>query len=159
MQYFFDTEFLEDGTTIMPISLGMVRQDGVELYFEFDFDEQKVQQHPWISKNVLPHLTWSRDQRLSRAQAAKTLLDFVGDDQRPEFWAYFADYDWVLLCQIFGTMMDLPSQFPKFCLDVQQLWHCLGQPNGVKPEDPHNLHNALADAKWTMEFFRRLTPE
>lgn len=40
---------------------------------------------------------------------------------QPEFWAYFGDYDWVLLCSLFGTMMDLPEGFPMYCCDVKQL--------------------------------------
>ncbi len=37
-----------------------------------------------------------------------------------EFYAYYADYDWVLFCSLFGTMMDLPKGFPMFCIDLKQ---------------------------------------
>jgi len=30
----------------------------------------------------------------------------------PKFCAYYADYDWVAFCWLFGKMMDLPSGFP-----------------------------------------------
>lgn len=39
---------------------------------------------------------------------------------QPEFYAYFADYDWVLFCTLFGTMMDLPKGFPQYCRDLKQ---------------------------------------
>lgn len=38
----------------------------------------------------------------------------------PEFYAYYADYDWVLFCSLFGTMMDLPKGFPMYCKDLKQ---------------------------------------
>ncbi len=37
-----------------------------------------------------------------------------------EFNAYFADYDWVVFCSLFGTMMDLPKGFPMYCRDLKQ---------------------------------------
>lgn len=37
-----------------------------------------------------------------------------------KFKAYFADYDWVMFCTIFGTMMDLPDGFPMYCFDLKQ---------------------------------------
>jgi len=38
----------------------------------------------------------------------------------PEFYAYYADYDWVLFCSIFGRMIDLPKGFPMYCRDLKQ---------------------------------------
>lgn len=37
-----------------------------------------------------------------------------------QFKAYYADYDWVLFCTIFGTMMDLPDGFPMYAIDIKQ---------------------------------------
>lgn len=70
--------------------------------------------------------------------------NFAGE--KPEFWAYFADYDWVVLCQLFGRMVDLPGQWPMFCMDVQQL---IVQ-TGIKKIPGHYgaPHNALDDAIW-----------
>lgn len=39
---------------------------------------------------------------------------------RPEFYGYYSDYDWVVFCQLFGTMMDLPKGFPMYCKDLKQ---------------------------------------
>lgn len=41
---------------------------------------------------------------------------------QPEFYAYYADYDWVVFCSLFGTMMDLPKGFPMYCKDLKQLF-------------------------------------
>lgn len=39
----------------------------------------------------------------------------------PEFYGYYADYDWVLFCSLFGRMIDLPSGFPMYMRDLKQL--------------------------------------
>ena len=78
-------------------------------------------------------------------------------DDSPEFWAYYADYDWVVFCQLFGTMMDLPKGFPMYCRDIKQECDRLGNP--ALPEQGKGEHNALADARWNKlawEFLRDL---
>lgn len=93
----------------------------------------------------------------------------------PEFYAYYADYDWVVFCSLFGTMMDLPKAFPMYCRDLKQMiddicmsdkrWE--GTCNGfekrlalIKSWEDYpkqtNEHNALADAKWNFELFKFL---
>jgi len=39
----------------------------------------------------------------------------------PEFYGYYADYDWVLFCSLFGKMIDLPAGFPMYCIDLKQM--------------------------------------
>ncbi len=46
--------------------------------------------------------------------------DKYGNAQ-PEFYGYYADYDWVLFCSLFGRMIDLPKGFPMYCKDLKQL--------------------------------------
>lgn len=95
----------------------------------------------------------------------KHLLNWINlsidkaDDPSPEFWAYFADYDWVVFCWIFGTMMELPDHFPKYCLDLKQKMHTLNVGGAWKREvcpDPIDEHFALADAKWNMKLDEEL---
>jgi len=38
-----------------------------------------------------------------------------------EFYAYYADYDWVVFCWLFGKMINLPEGFPKYCIDLKQI--------------------------------------
>lgn len=91
---------------------------------------------------------------------------------QPEFYAYFADYDWVLLCSLFGSMMDLPPGFPMYCKDLKQYKDQAADNvvylTGEKPtkEDKlhvvesqknyplnNNNHNALSDAKWNYKLY------
>lgn len=142
MKIWFDTEFFENGRIIDLISIGLVREDGATYYAETEISRQLADRTDWLRHNVLPHLTGK--QRI-RAYIAKEIVAFAGE--RPEFWAYYADYDWVVLCQLFGTMMDLPKEWPMFCLDVKQLCHFKGNPE--LPKQTSTEHHALADAEWT----------
>lgn len=75
------------------------------------------------------------------------------------FYAYYADYDWVAFCWLFGKMIELPKGFPKYCNDLKQIFD--EKQNYLKGEaqyidlklhthcpQPENEHNALADARW-----------
>ena len=178
MKYFFDTEFIEDGKTIDLLSIGIVAEDGRELYAEVDqsdVDHEKADE--WVKTNVIAHLWhkqkdktefngWTRDGGIGgllyRRDLAPTIRRFCNPEQydKPEFWAYYADYDWVVLCQLFGRMIDLPKGWPMYCRDVKQLCDSLG--NRKLPEQTSKEHHALADARWTKqayEFLLNLTGE
>jgi hypothetical protein len=156
MKFWFDTEFYENGETINLISIGIVAEDGRQYYAEAPFAEDNASATEWLKGNVRPHLiggaavkTWS--------QLQDEVVEFVGE--KPEFWAYYAAYDWVALCQLFGTMMQLPHGWPMYCRDLKQWCDMLGNPK--LPEQTSTEHHALADAKWTREaweFLARVTP-
>lgn len=143
MKFWFDTEFIEDGHTIDLISIGVVSEDGREYYAESGECALGLAS-PWVRENVIPHLTmeWK-----SRSEIKQDLLVFFGES--PEIWAYFASYDWIALCQLFGTMMQLPDGWPMFPMDLQMLRALVGMPDLI----PHTgtAHNALDDARWTRD--------
>lgn len=148
MKFWFDTEFIEDGKTIDLISIGVVAEDGREFYAESN-ECDLSRASDWVKANVIPHLVHSYDGRIhmSRTAIGEKLIEFMG--AKPEIWAYYADYDWVALCQLYGTMMDLPKGWPMYCRDVKQLCDSLGNPR--LPKQSTTEHNALADARWTKE--------
>jgi hypothetical protein len=161
-RYWLDTEFIEDGKTIDLLSIGIVCEDGREFYAQvIDVDHDRAS--PWVKENVLPHFEQCRygkkDHHLNgrcydecpwddREFIANRIRAFCAPEAhgKPEFWAYYADYDWVVLCQLFGTMMDLPKGWPMYCRDIKQLCDDLGNPQ--LPEQGKGEHNALADARW-----------
>lgn len=89
---------------------------------------------------------------------------------RPEFYAYYASYDWVVFCWLFGRMVLLPKGFPMYCRDLKQMlddwvtgldddWvggagHLTfdAKLEAVKElsdwPTQENEHNALDDARW-----------
>lgn len=169
MKIFFDTEFMEDGRTIELLSIGLVREDGATFYAE-NWEAQLSHANPWVVEHVFPHLQveyegpipspygWLRIQPfvvdspiMLREAIAARIVEFVGP--APEFWGYYADYDWVVLCQLFGTMMDLPAGWPKHCRDIKQLADMLG---GFLPAQKTPEHHALNDAQWTADSYEYL---
>jgi hypothetical protein len=152
MRIWVDTEFIEDGKTIELLSIGAVREDGAQFYAEIAETDRSLA-NPWVLEHVFPGLTGPI---LSRAAVASILKKFAGPS--PEFWAYFCSYDWVALCQLYGTMMDLPNGWPMYCRDLKQL---VTEQYGNR--DLHVLvpqvdeHNALADARWTRDAHLALT--
>lgn len=106
-------------------------------------------------------------------------FEYVDDNYVPnkaEFYGYYADYDWVLFCSLFGRMEDLPDGFQKYCVDLQQMIvakalefktsvdRFKSEPMSVEhildifkkfAEYPrnNNEHNALHDAKWNKNLY------
>lgn len=151
MDYFIDTEFLEDGSTIDLISIAVVASDGREFYYtSSEFDRDRVYADAWLTTNVTPHLPHESEWR-TRKEIKEALLYFV--DQKPTFWAWYADYDWVALCQLFGRMIDLPEHFPKMCMDLKQLQKHLDMSRNDLPSQDGNVHDALADARWNKQVY------
>jgi len=143
VRIYFDTEFIEDGWTIDLLSIGLVREDGATYYAE-PAETDRSRASEWVQENVLPHLTGPSK---PRADIARELVEFAGPS--PEFWAWYADYDWVALCQLFGTMMDLPGGWPMYCRDFKQVVdeQGLGElPPQTSQDGPE--HHALSDARW-----------
>jgi 3'-5' exoribonuclease-like protein len=168
MRYFYDCEFIENGSTIDLISIGVVAEDGREYYaISTEFKPKKA--NDWVKRNVLVHLpprnpnpayesprichearAWKK-----RAQIKADLLEFC-DPRRDgpiAFWGYYSSYDHVALCQIFGTMMDLPKGWPMLTYDLRQLLDWLGHQSVTQPDDAP--HHALTDARWIAETFKR----
>lgn len=94
---------------------------------------------------------------------------------QPEFYAYYADYDWVLLCSLFGSMMQLPAGFPMYCKDLKQYKDqtveniMYTEPKLFTTEAKlillesqkeypinNNNHNALSDALWNQKLYNFL---
>lgn len=73
---FYDTEFLEDGAGIWPISLGFVAESGREYYaVSADMPLGRIMAHGWLPRYVVPQLPLARkNARLLAAHNAYTVL-------------------------------------------------------------------------------------
>jgi hypothetical protein len=157
VKYFIDTEFIESGPhkPIDLISIGIVREDRQSLYcVSAEFRDEDASD--WVKENVLPHILGVP--RYSLQSIKEEIVKFVGKDI-PEFWGYYADYDWVVFAQIFGAMVNLPKGWPMYCNDLKQRAVELSNPK--LPEQESTEHNALEDAQWNLaswEFLERQIP-
>lgn len=150
MRYWLDTEFIEDGKTIDLLSIGIVAEDGREFYAE-NQDCDRTRADDWVKANVLPHLDMTDGPVVMGKVDLAAEMRLFCDPQRygkPEFWGYYADYDWVVVCQLFGRMIDLPKGWPMYCRDIKQ-W-CDDLDNPKLPEQDKGEHHALADARWNL---------
>lgn len=154
----FDTEFDEDGRTIELISIGLVSDEGHEYYAvsrEFD----PLHCNEWVQQHVLTKLPPAGDKLWKpRSQIRDEVFALIQSGRTaPKFWAYYADYDWVVFCQLWGRMVDLPPEFPRHCLDLKQRLDGLGERLTDLPAQPEAAaHHALADARWVEEVMREL---
>lgn len=178
MKLFYDCEFLEDGHTVELISIGMVAEDGRELYAVNEGIEQdplysRICKHQWLMENVVPHLPLSTGSTgtqkghgrlttsssycgffnldmasnivMPRRMIRNAVRNFIQATPDPELWAWYAAYDHVALCQLWGPMAHLPKGVPMFTCDLKQEAMRLGNPE--MPKQAEGEHNALADAR------------
>lgn len=157
MRFFIDTEFMEEPGFLELLSIGIVAENGQTLYAVNESADYS-RANKFVRQLVLPHLDvatygWNLQNIGPRA------LRFINgqwDGNHPEFWGYFADYDWVLFCWLQGTMMDLPKGWPMYCRDLRQEMDHYGISRNELPPDSANEHNALADARWTKAAWDRV---
>lgn len=174
-RFFYDCEFLEDGKTIELISIGIVSSDDREYYaVNLDLPVKRIRKHRWLMDNVVPTLPkpsgdwnnhmprkWLFDYNSPlvkhKERIAAEVVEFIRPQKgkNTELWAYYGAYDHVVLCQLFGTMMNLPDGMPMFTHDLMQAWETAGRP--PKPEQGEGQHNALEDARWNAKLFASLT--
>lgn len=175
MDVFYDFEFLEDGTRIEPISIGMVSSDGRSYYAVNAllaarsprgwWFRRRVRKHKWLMDNVVPNLPRPHGDWVLHMpnrwlfnyldpavkpieRIAWEVKDFIrdsGDDV--QLWANYAGYDHVCLAQLWGRMIDLPEGVPMYTNDIQQEASRLGVTWDELPKQESGEHNALADAR------------
>lgn len=132
-----------------------MREDGESFYAESS-DYARERATPWLIENVIPFLHSEPKAWTPKSVIAKDIVAFVGAS--PEFWAYYADYDWVCLCQLYGCMIDLPDGWPMYCRDLKQLCDSLGNQSLDVVENARE-HHALADADWCKRAWEYLEGE
>ena len=160
---------LSGANAVQLISIGAVREDGEEFYAENSlFDWSVVPDDHWLQGNVRPYLfphksTPSKTRICPPDQIAWEFrrfanAEFINPSDKPEFWVWYGDYDWVVLCGLYGRMVDLPREFPMYARDIKQLHDDLHDRGYDVPRvpKPEHAHNALADARWNKQMYERL---
>lgn len=180
----YDTEFLEGKGSIDLISIGLVREDGAEYYaVNSDANWPKIATQRWLCESVVPHLplmtkgvrkatpgentnvasSWKFDIDLSSTLVkpawviANEVREFILDvPDEPQLWADYAAYDHVVLCWLWGSMMQLPAGIPMWTHDLRQEIERAGNPS-IPPLGNLTAHNALDDARevrWRLMWLR-----
>jgi hypothetical protein len=171
---FYDWEFVDTGDRLIGLSLGIVREDGATYYAETPdahhlFESLPTELTSWLHGHVVPHLHRG-DMIKPRGQIAEEVGAFAGPS--PRWYGYVDHYDWVLLSQLYGTLVDRPRHWPYGSIDLATLAELVG----IDPEEdmlseerltapplsitvafdlwsgpplPAGAHHALAGAIWT----------
>lgn len=193
IKYFIDTEFSEGFHKPMfgkkrhfidLISIGIYCEDG-RSYYAISNEFNPKDADLWVKENVISKLpskhfngSNAHEARLwkSNKQIADEIIQFISYSfEIPEFYAYYADYDWVLFCSLFGRMPDLPNGFPMYCIDLKQTLdekqitysqkfnnktYLTPHQGDIKLSDGYpsqnDEHNSLSDAKWNYKLYKFL---
>lgn len=169
---YFDFEFIDDGKSIIPISLGMCThtpEDSPgpagstiphELYLEYQFDP--AQASDWVRDHVFPNLEQpvgfigTGHKRHIVAQEVERWVASVCGESKPKFWGYYPSYDWVCLMQHWGTLMQKPKGWPSRPMCLKQYADTVLFDHSNFPAKPEDEHHALADAKWNRDLHMAL---
>jgi hypothetical protein len=171
VKIFHDWEFLEDGQRIYPISVGMVADDGRELYLvNGEMPASLIADHPFLMEHVVPHLP-TRDDYVAGQMVGRSVdsshpdvmplhyirtkvLEFIVATPDPELWAWYSAFDHVCLAWQFGPMVAMPPVIPWFTNDIRTLALLAGPASMIdRPKHTGREHHALDDAKHDRELF------
>lgn len=166
----YDFEFLEDGKTIYPISVGMIGANNRE-YYAVNGDigrllrgrrvRRRIRRSPWLMEHVVPSLPRAEGRKQAGwlfnpydpavkplSQIADEVAGFILEAPDPELWASYGAYDHVCLAQLWGSMDDLPAGVPMYTNDLQQEIRRLGVNRDDLPRPSFTEHHALNDARY-----------
>lgn len=161
MKIFFDTEFtgLHKNTTL--ISIGMIDEEGRELYCELN-DYDKSQCDEWIHHNVIANL--HNTNPINTVQLKKAIEGFLEPYSYVEMWSDCLSYDWVLFCDIWGHAFNIPKNIYYIPFDICTVFKMKGIDPDINREnfaglnlDHPQKHNALWDAKAIKTCYDKLT--
>lgn len=101
----------------------------------------------WLDGDGVPLLRQLHPSVKSRAVIRQDLEQFfqLKENIKRRLWAWYADYDHVVLSQLWGTMAQLPEGMPMFTHDLKQVVDMAGNPP-MPPQPEGHAHHALDDA-------------
>lgn len=169
LNYFYDTEFIDTGSRLLLISIGVVCEDDREYYaVNGDMDAIAVRDDPWHKENTWPHLPragahgelldYSDSCVRNILQIRYDLIDFLTVGGIPKLWAWYDAHDFMVLTQVLaGPLHRMPDGLPMNGYDLKQEWDLHRPEHVTKPPTNSDLaHHALADAYWNLELAHRL---
>lgn len=156
-RFFYDCEFDETKPNIELISIGIVSEDGKELYLINKDYNWNLCESQWLIDNVKPYVVNAPDYyKVSYNEIGKRIIDFIKPSLliNTNLYGYYSAYDHVVLCKTFGTMMNLPEGMPMYTRDLQQYLDYFGiNKDKLLKNSQVNEHDALADARWNYRLY------
>ena len=143
-----------------PYYKALYTRDEDKYMFSYKRLKQLINKYGKTNKQIAENILWF-------CAAEKSIFETDGlgqevrnrlEDNPVKFYGYYADYDWVCFCWLFGKMIDLPTGFPMLMFDIQQLIveNNIDKTNLLKEVPQINCHNSLQDAKWNKKLYEFL---
>ena len=141
----------------------------LELDFTYKVFKRLIKKYGKTNKQIAKEVKHFVANRPIEANKEQWILDY--DTKDVSFYGYYADYDWVVFCWLFGKMIDLPKGFPMYCNDLKQTldekaklvpvsYTIEERLKSIKMSEGYpkqtNEHNALADARWNKQLYEFL---
>ena len=143
----------------------------LELDFTYKVFKRLIKKYGKTNKQIAKEVKHFVANRPIEANKEQWILDY--DTKDVSFYGYYADYDWVVFCWLFGRMIDLPKGFPMYCNDLKQILDEYCELKRSKPFElkekylemlkkdinypkQTNEHNALVDARWNKQLYEFL---
>jgi hypothetical protein len=160
---FYDFEFEDTGSIIVPISLGVVSTNK-ELYLVNSDYQWSQCGKEWLIDWVKPYVETDEATYASKklwGAIVESWLDEIGgltkENPKHKLVGYYADYDHVVMAQLWGEMILLPCEMPMWTRDLMQWMNDLDLKVQDIPIPQEGEHNALYDARWIKQAYEWLT--
>lgn len=154
---FVDTEF----STLDPykgeiLSIGLVKQNGEELYLELEYDGEY---NDWVKENILPTL---KGFKISREEAVIKIQEFIGDS-KPFMVSFVNSFDVIYSYKLsrernpfFWVPIDFASILFSLGINPDPEGYLeFARSLGINTEQ-YKQHNSLDDAKLLREVYLKM---
>lgn len=178
MNVYIDTEFEGLWQDAKLISLGMISEDGKELYVEFT-DIDVDMQDDWIKQNVLANTVYYGNQDVlsivdennyyagNKTQIQGVLREWFRQFDDVQIVSDVSHYDFVKFIDIFGTAFDLPKNVCASCHDINQdiaMYYTISDKEAfdknreqiIDTDMTGSKHNSLYDAKVIKNIYEKI---
>lgn len=92
-----------------------------DYYFSFKSLKCLIEKYGKTNKQIAEEVKEFVFPKINGKDVTDFYLEKRTELYKPTFYGYFAGYDWVVFCWLFGKMIDLPNGFPKYFKDLKQI--------------------------------------